>query len=77
MKILGVSLLVLVLLLGEGLLGTHPIAFVTLLQKAIHCEFPDWEPNSFEPLKQQGETMKSNGVLWINDIKYEEQYPNK
>ncbi|MBN2613998.1 MAG: alpha/beta hydrolase [Bacteroidales bacterium] len=75
LRILGIILLVLILM-GTGLIlfvNSHPQAVVGLIQKALYGDNPI---NSFEPFNEPGTDVKSNGILYVHDIKYGNEYPN-
>ena len=75
LKIMGITLLTLALICSGLFLyvRSHPGIIIGFIQDALYKENPI---NSFEPFNPPGRIVKSNGILYVNDIKYAEEYPN-
>ncbi len=78
MKFLRISIIVLAIIVTGGIIyiTKHPSTPITLLQKTIYNSMPEIKANSFEPWNKPGSTVKENGILYLNDIKYANEYPN-
>lgn len=75
LKIMGIVLLSLVLICSSMFfyVRSHPEIIIGFIQDALYKGKPI---NSFEPFNPPGRNVKSNGVLYVNDIKYADEYPN-
>ncbi|QQZ61227.1 alpha/beta hydrolase [Paenibacillus sonchi] len=75
LKIMGISLLTLALIFSGMFLyvRSHPGIIIGFIQDALYKGNPI---NSFEPFNPPGKIVKSNGILYVNDIKYADEYPN-
>lgn len=76
LKIALIVLGVIVLLIGGIALriAFHPQTAIGLMQKIVYSDGK--EINSFDPFNEPGSHVKGNGILYVNDIKYGDTYPN-
>ena len=75
LRILGI-ITIIVISVGTGLfiyVNKHPQVIVGMIQKSLYGGNPI---NSFEPFNEPGRAVKSNGILYVHDIKYGNEYPN-
>ncbi|MGV7116976.1 alpha/beta hydrolase [Paenibacillus sp. PK4536] len=75
LKIIGIALITLLFILGSMYfyVRSHPGIIIGLIQDVLYKQN---QINSFKPFHRPGKTIKSNGMLYLNDIKYADKYPN-
>ena len=76
MKAIGIILAGIVLLAAIlfGAVLLRPSIVTDALQSLIYQDKSDINPSS--PRREPGQAVRSNGILYVNDIKYGETYPN-
>lgn len=75
-RILLIVVIVIIVLAAVAYLAiaTHPQIIVGMIQKKLFQEGASI--NSYEPKNEPGETLKANGILYVNDIQYGTEYEN-
>lgn len=75
-KIAGIVLGIIVLIFAGGYLYVcyHPQVIVGIIQSALYQNGQEINPD--KPLHEPNTQLKENGILYTNDIKYGDTYPN-
>lgn len=75
LKIFAIILGVFLLICGSTYLNVcyNPQIIIGGIQKLLYGDF---QVNSYEPLQEPIESIKENGIYYVSDLKYGDEYPN-